>query len=61
MTGTLENVDEVTILLHEYGALAFWDYASAGPHVKVEMNPSRVNIDRKILEKDAIFLSPHKV
>ena len=49
VTGTLESVDEITTLLHQHGALAFWDYAAAGPHVDIDMNPARENIDRRLL------------
>ena len=30
ITGVITDADAVTILLHKYGALAFWDYATAG-------------------------------
>ena len=39
MTGVLEDDLSVTALLHKYGALAFWDYASAAPYVNIDMNP----------------------
>lgn len=29
----------VSILLHKYGALSFWDYAAAAPYVPIDMNP----------------------
>jgi selenocysteine lyase/cysteine desulfurase len=50
VTGLLTDADAVTELLHEYGALAFWDYAAAGPYVDIRMHAG----------KDAVFLSPHK-
>jgi selenocysteine lyase/cysteine desulfurase len=50
VTGLLTDADAVTALLHEHGALAFWDYAAAGPYVDVRMSAG----------KDAVFLSPHK-
>ena len=25
--------------LHKYGFLSFWDYATAAPHVEINMNP----------------------
>ncbi|HEX3678550.1 MAG TPA: aminotransferase class V-fold PLP-dependent enzyme, partial [Galbitalea sp.] len=52
----------VTRLLHEYGALAFWDFAAAAPYVDIQMNPRSVDggpVD-PATRKDAIFLSPHK-
>lgn len=39
ITGILTDVDAVTICLHKYGALAFWDYATAAPYVNIDMNP----------------------
>ena len=39
VTGILCDVDSITILLHKYGALALWDYATAGPYVRLDMNP----------------------
>lgn len=49
VTGIITDTDAVTSLLHEHGALAFWDYAAAGPYVDIDM-----------CDKDAVFLSPHK-
>ena len=43
-------------LLHEHGALSFWDFAAAGPYVDIHMNPP----DDPLAYKDAVFLSPHK-
>lgn len=39
ITGILLDDVKITALLHRYGALAFWDYASAAPYVNVDMNP----------------------
>jgi selenocysteine lyase/cysteine desulfurase len=57
VTGILSDTHAVTRLLHEHGALAFWDFAAAAPYIDVEMN--RVGGD-PIERKDAIFISPHK-
>lgn len=46
-------------LLHEHGALSFWDFAAAGPYVKIEMNPDGFGPEA-LAYKDAVFLSPHK-
>ncbi len=35
ITGLCADVDAVTALLHDFGALAFWDYATAAPYIKV--------------------------
>jgi len=57
VTGILSDTHGITRLLHEHGALAFWDFAAAAPYIDVEMN--RVGGDA-IDRKDAIFISPHK-
>jgi selenocysteine lyase/cysteine desulfurase len=56
VTGIGSDVRAVTRLLHAHGALAFWDYAAAGPYVKIEMTPP----GEPALALDAVFLSPHK-
>lgn len=60
ITGVTPPVDDICILLHKYGALSFWDYASAAPYSKVDMNPYYVGEDRELVYKDAIFISAHK-
>ncbi len=54
VTGIISPVDEITHLLHRYGAYAFWDYAAGAPYMKIDMNPGPG------LQKDAIFISTHK-
>jgi selenocysteine lyase/cysteine desulfurase len=49
VTGIVSDTDRVSALLHEHGALSFWDFAAAAPYVDIRMGG-----------KDAIFLSPHK-
>lgn len=56
VTGILSDTHRITELLHEHGALAFWDFAAAGPYVEIQMNPP----GRPRAAKDAVFLSPHK-
>ncbi|RLN56597.1 hypothetical protein BBJ29_005954 [Phytophthora kernoviae] len=53
----LIGVDEVSTLLHQHGALAFWDYDVRAPYVDIdiEMNPKN-----PMTSKDAIFFSGHK-
>jgi selenocysteine lyase/cysteine desulfurase len=60
LTGILQDTDTITELLHQFGALACWDYAAASPYVRVDMNPVLPGRDSELLRKDAIFLSPHK-
>jgi len=69
VTGLIADVDRIAIVLHRYGALAFFDYASGAPYVKMNMNPSAVQCadsrndgegDMVDPSKDAIYFSPHK-
>ncbi|KAF1795575.1 Pyridoxal phosphate-dependent transferase [Phytophthora cactorum] len=48
LTGMLIDVDKVSTLLHKYGALACWDYATCAPY------------DDPLAYKDAVFFSGHK-
>jgi selenocysteine lyase/cysteine desulfurase len=57
VTGIKTDVDGVSALLHQYSALAFWDYAAAAPYVGIDMNPAISALD---CSKDAVFISPHK-
>jgi selenocysteine lyase/cysteine desulfurase len=58
VTGIISDTHRISAILHEHGALAFWDFAAAGPYVDIEMNPRCT--DHPLAYKDAIFLSPHK-
>lgn len=58
VTGILTDTHAITQVLHEHGALAFWDYAAAAPYLDVDMNPRCT--EHPLAAKDAIFLSPHK-
>ena len=49
VTGLLTDTARVGAMLRAYGALACWDYASAGPYVPID-----------VADKDAVFLSVHK-
>ncbi|HEY3292903.1 MAG TPA: aminotransferase class V-fold PLP-dependent enzyme, partial [Candidatus Nanopelagicaceae bacterium] len=55
VTGIITDTDAVSILLHQHGALSFWDFAAAAPYVKIDMHP-----EDPLARMDAIFLSPHK-
>ncbi|RSH79753.1 uncharacterized protein EHS24_009409 [Apiotrichum porosum] len=50
VTGIMSDTDKIADILHRHGALAFFDYAAGGPHMKIHMGRN----------KDAIFISPHK-
>ncbi len=56
VTGVLAPVHEIARVLHGHGALAFFDYAAAGPYVEIDMTPEGDPEGRL----DAVFLSPHK-
>ncbi len=58
VTGIVADTAAISTLLHEHGALSFWDFAAAAPYVDIEMYPS--SADQPLAYKDAIFLSPHK-
>jgi len=51
VTGLLSDIAAITRILHEKGALAFWDYAAAGPYVDIDARGNNL---------DGIYLSPHK-
>jgi selenocysteine lyase/cysteine desulfurase len=56
VTGIITDTVRVARLLHTHGALSLWDFAAAGPYVRIDMNPPGGPEARK----DAVFLSPHK-
>jgi selenocysteine lyase/cysteine desulfurase/tRNA(Ile)-lysidine synthase TilS/MesJ len=60
LTGVLTDVDTISAILHQHGALAFWDYASCAPYVHIDMNPVVTGDLRPFVYKDAIFFSGHK-
>jgi selenocysteine lyase/cysteine desulfurase len=55
VTGVLSDVKGIARVLHRAGALAFFDYAAAGPYVPIDMHPP--DPEERI---DAVVLSPHK-
>ncbi|APR84213.1 Cysteine desulfurase [Minicystis rosea] len=66
VTGIVSDTRAIAALLHRHGALAFFDFAAAGPYIDVEMNPGRTRgrapTEAEALSfKDAVFLSPHKL
>jgi selenocysteine lyase/cysteine desulfurase len=60
VTGILTDVRAVSALLHRYDALAFWDYAAAGPYLAIDVAPSGEGPDGRRDHLDAVVLSPHK-
>ncbi len=57
VTGIVSDTRRISRMLHEHGALAFWDFAAAAPYVQIEMQRTAAGVDD---HKDAIFISPHK-
>ncbi|HET6666276.1 MAG TPA: aminotransferase class V-fold PLP-dependent enzyme [Intrasporangium sp.] len=37
VTGILTDTDAISTVLHEHGALAFWDFAAAAPYIDISM------------------------
>jgi selenocysteine lyase/cysteine desulfurase len=60
VTGIGSKTRDIAALLHRYGALSFWDFAAAGPYVRIEMNMEDDQEGGDLVYKDAVFLSPHK-
>ena len=61
VTGIVTDTDTISALLHEHGALAFWDFAAAAPYVDIEMyGEGGRGVADPAAYKDAVFLSPHK-
>jgi selenocysteine lyase/cysteine desulfurase len=58
VTGILSDTAAISTLLHQHGALSFWDCAAAAPYVDIAMCAGP---DDPLAYKDAIFLSPHKL
>ena len=61
ITGIVAPAHEITEMMHRAGGLAFWDCATAGPYMKIDMNPVVPGEGRAFVYKDAVFLSPHKM
>ncbi len=60
VTGIGSDTRSIAALLHQHDALSFWDFAAAGPYVKIEMNMQDDRPDGHLTYKDAVFISPHK-
>lgn len=57
VTGIVSDTAAIARLLHQHGALSFWDFAAAAPYVEIVMSPAG-DPDARL---DAVFLSPHKL
>ncbi|KAL3918014.1 MAG: hypothetical protein SGILL_004444 [Bacillariaceae sp.] len=57
VTGTVVDDLAITQILHQYGALSVWDYATGASYLEMNMNPT----PSSATAKDAIFFSGHKL
>jgi selenocysteine lyase/cysteine desulfurase len=60
VTGIVSDTRAIAALLHRHGALSFWDFAAAGPYVRIDMGTRGDGPAADPTYKDAVFLSPHK-
>ncbi len=58
VTGIVSDTAGISALLHEHGALSFWDFAAAAPYVDIDMAGRHSPDPASYL--DAAFISPHK-
>lgn len=61
ITGTIAEIDKITILLHRYGFLAFWDYATAAAYIKIDMNPFIKKEEYALIPNIQSNISKHKI
>ena len=59
VTGMRSPVHEIASLLHQYDAIACFDYAASAPYVEIDMNPAAGKYPGDA-SLDAVFISPHK-
>lgn len=55
VTGAIPPYRKLAAIMHEYGGLAFVDFAASAPYINIDMHPGD-----EIEALDAIFFSPHK-
>ena len=60
ITGLLNDDLTITAILHQHGAFAFWDYATAAPHTYIDVNPKVIGDVDGLCKKDAVYFSCHK-
>ncbi len=56
VTGIVSDTAAISSVLHDFGALSFWDCAAAASYVDIDMASKDVPA-----YKDAVFVSPHKL
>lgn len=57
VTGIKSDVRGIATLLHEHGALSFWDFAACAPYVPIQVGAAPGRPESYL---DAVFVSPHK-
>ncbi|XP_056640818.1 uncharacterized protein LOC130447813 isoform X2 [Diorhabda sublineata] len=63
VTGLVVDDIACTILLHQYGALSFWDFNVGAPCLLIDMNPIIPGVEETNSSsafKDAVYFSGHK-
>jgi selenocysteine lyase/cysteine desulfurase len=61
VTGIRNDCHALARVLHRHGALAFFDYAAAGPYVDIDLHPGGPGgAPDEDARPDAVFLSVHK-
>ncbi|XP_066936646.1 uncharacterized protein [Clytia hemisphaerica] len=61
ITGIINDTEKIATLMHQYDGYAFFDYATAGPYLDMNMNPHKTDVRKNELSyKDAVFCSVHK-
>jgi len=75
ISGKLIDIDLISLIMHKNEALVFFDYATASPYIKIDMNRplnkkyreilgfTKIfkNEDESLIYKDGLFFSPHKL
>jgi len=61
VTGVIADDIHVTALLHQHGALSFWDYATGASYLDMSMNPIHPQYAPHLTAKDASVFSGHKL
>ena len=61
LTGIKAPENDIAELMHRHGGLVFFDCATAGPYMDINMNPVVLGESRPYVYKDGLFISPHKM
>jgi len=44
ITGIMNDTDAIATLMHRYNGYAFFDYATGGPYLVMDMNPRNSDV-----------------